>query len=216
MGSRVDGGIYRGGSRDPVFAIRLKFGHRIRKLLLRDQHLELGRDPDWNLSHISHKVRERICYYLLGDQRQFDRIRGYWTSSACQIPRQNSIGVSSSSGSGNRKNWTMEVCCVSQYVFDRRYGLLISRYPRSDEASPKEDGEENEQYRLFKDFQEYLLRLIGQGMGRSSILIPMRAVVITASPGHFASTFIDSSAKREDILVGWPDDNDDDGDKSPM
>ncbi|KAK7914946.1 hypothetical protein PG985_012649 [Apiospora marii] len=63
-----------------------------------------------------------------------------------------------------------------------------------------------EQHRLFREFQEYLLKLMEQDMGVGSTLIPMKAVVMTACPGHFVTTSVDSSGKREDVLVGWLDD----------
>ncbi|KAK7984710.1 hypothetical protein PG988_002332 [Apiospora saccharicola] len=69
-------------------------------------------------------------------------------------------------------------------------------------AITKTNPEDNEQYRLFRAFRDYLVDK------RSLLFFPMagacmRAVVVTACPGYFASTYANSSGESEDVLVGW-------------
>ncbi|KAK8122667.1 hypothetical protein PG984_011337 [Apiospora sp. TS-2023a] len=160
-------------------------------MLLQGHHLELGRNSNKHLKLLSHKARDRLARSLLGGRRRFDRIK--------EIEKPDSL----------LGEVTPTLFCLGIWQADEAiYPRALGPHPRSEAVPSQENGGANEQYRLFREFQEYLLKLMEQSMSQGSISIPMRALVFTACPGHFVTTFVDSSGKREDVLVGWPDDQD--------
>lgn len=194
--------------RDPATANQLKCWYRIRRLLRQGPHLQVGRNSEGDLSNLSRQIRLRLARFRLGAPSKSGSIKEvespqprsntHWDTQQTSI-----VQIFRLPDPRDEDTPSLLVCLGIWQADETKYPTTPGPQRRSGAVPSQEDGENNEQYRLFGEFREYLLKLAGQVMEGGSTHMPMKAVVIAACPGHFVTTCIDSSGKREDVIVGW-------------